>query len=150
MLLGLGAVGVWIVLLANGALDGGLDRQIGDNYVAFRFATDLAVGIVAIAAGFGLLAKRDWARPATFVALGGIMFAALSALAWTIELSVWLSLVAVAGGLAALWAARQLAWESGRVYRALRMLPSPMESILDHEELGPHFAEELARMIGKS
>ncbi len=47
VLLGLTTIGVWIVLLANGALDGGLDRQVGPNYVAFRLAADVIVGVRA-------------------------------------------------------------------------------------------------------
>ena len=142
LVLGLGAIGVWILLLANGALD--------DDSLVFRLAADAALGAVAITAGVGLLAKRDWARTMSLLALGAIVFAALSGLAWAVDVSVWLSLAAIAAGLAALWAIRHLVAETGRVYRALRMLPSPMERILDHDELGPHFAEELARMSGKS
>ena len=96
-----------------------------------------------------ILGNQNWHTDSSYMPVSA-KCGALSALAWTIELSGWLTLAAVAAGSAALWVIRHLAGETGRVYRALRMMPSPMDRILDHDALGPHFAEELARMSGKS
>ena len=73
---GAAMVGLWAVLFATGGVP---ELATAPAEVAFHLAAELLTALALLASGVGLLRGREWARRLHPVALGMLLYAAISA-----------------------------------------------------------------------